>query len=506
MCESLQTDDSRQRKVAAITPAAPGGPAHHGVGFHLRRVWCDFCPTSALSVGFITAHSACAKPNVIVIVSDDAGWADFGFIRDATSQANPGTKGAIPTPHLDQLANQGVAFTNAYGASVCAISRATLTTGIYAHRFGLHSNILSDATAINAATSVQGLPVESKTIWERMQGVGYSTAAIGKWHLGHHANGGGQLGNRPENQGIELFEGLWGGSRSYNVGAVTDAEQTLRRTSSNGAGTVTSSATIESQFNGQYLTDVLGDRSVQYIRDQAPAADPFFLYSSFTASHGPLQATAADLAYIDSLGIAGFTGNRRTQAAMVYALDRNIGKIIGSLSDPNGDENNSDSIAEETLIMFMNDNGGDCCDVDPNSSSNGILRNGKGTQFEGAYRVPFIVAGAGVATNQRGTVSSDIVSVVDVLPTSFLGAGQGGAAARANPSMASTCCRTSTTRSAGSVTKNSSIRGTATTSRPCGGAIGNCSTIHPPAISFSILNRIPAKRTTSSRLRNMPPW
>lgn len=388
----------------------------------------QLCYLCALCVGLTTAPFACAKPNVIVIVSDDAGWADFGFNRAATSQADPGARGAIPTPQLDQLASQGVAFTNAYGASVCAISRAMLTTGIYGNRFGFNNNIQDDATAINVVSVVQGLPLTANTIWERMQSVGYNTAAIGKWHLGQHANGGGQLGNRPENQGIEFFEGLLGGSRNYTVGGETGVAQTLRRTISNGAGTVDSTVAIESQFNGQYITDVLGDRSAQYIRDQATVADPFFMYSSFTAPHTPLQATAADLAYIDSLGIAGFTGTRRTQAAMQYALDRNVGKILTSLSDPNGDGNPADSIAENTLIMFVNDNGGDCCDVDPNSSSNGVLRNGKGSQYEGAYRVPFIVAGAGVALNKRGTVSGDIVSVIDMLPTAFLGAGQGALA------------------------------------------------------------------------------
>ncbi|TWT47843.1 sulfatase-like hydrolase/transferase [Botrimarina hoheduenensis] len=368
------------------------------------------------------------QPNVVLIISDDAGWADYGFVRNATADANPGGAGAVPTPHLDRLASAGVVFTNAYTASVCSPSRAMITTGQYGMRFGYGSNIMGGTDPIHTAANLQGLPTSAITIWERMQSVGYSTAAIGKWHLGEHANGGGQLGNRPENQGIEHFEGLWGGSRSFFVGGATNSEA-LRRTVSDGMGAITSNAIIENDYSGQYVTDVFGDQSVDYIRDSANTANPFFLYSSFTAPHTPMQATAADLAYIDTLNIPGFTGQRRTYAAMQYAMDRNVGKILDALDDPNGDGNTADSIADNTLLLFINDNGGDCCDIGPNSSDNGVLRNGKGSQFEGGMRVPMIVAGAGVKAAVRGTVSTNLVHAIDLVPTAFSGAGGGAFAA-----------------------------------------------------------------------------
>ncbi len=271
------------------------------------------------------------------------------------------------------------------------------------------------------------LPTEITTIWERMQGAGYDTAAVGKWHLGEHANGGGLLGNRPENQGIEFFQGLWGGSRDYTVGSVTGSGQ-LRETISDGAGGITSNTVIESNYSGQYVTDVFGDQSADYIKNKADG-DPFFLYSSFTAPHTPMQATASDLAFIDSLGEPGFTGNRRTYAAMQYAMDRNVGKIMAALEDPAGDGtgpgNDSDSILDDTLIIFLNDNGGDCCDSGPNASDNGDLRNGKGSQFEGGLRVPMIVAGAGVNASAAGTVSTDLVHSIDIVPTALIGAAGG---------------------------------------------------------------------------------
>ncbi|MEO0531085.1 MAG: sulfatase-like hydrolase/transferase, partial [Planctomycetota bacterium] len=366
-----------------------------------------------------------AQPNVVLIISDDAGWADYGFMRNATSAANPGNRGIVPTPHLDAIAGAGVTFTNAYTGSVCSPSRAMITTGQYGTRFGYGSNIQGGTGAINTAATVQGLPTSAVTIWERMQAVGYDTAAVGKWHIGEHANGGGQLGNRPENQGVEHFEGLWGGSRGYFVDGATGT-QALRRTVSDGAGSVSSNAVVESQYTGQYVTDVFGDQSADYIRDQATNdSDPFFLYTSFTAPHTPMQATASDLAFIDSLNEPGFTGTRRTYAAMQYAMDRNVGKILDALNDPNGDGNTSDSVADNTLLLFINDNGGDCCDVGPNASNNGDLRNGKGSQFEGGMRVPMLVAGAGVNAAARGTVSEDLVHAIDLVPTAFSGAGGG---------------------------------------------------------------------------------
>ncbi|MEN1678133.1 MAG: sulfatase-like hydrolase/transferase [Planctomycetota bacterium] len=352
---------------------------------------------------------AAAQPNVIVIISDDAGWVDFGF-QDQVS----GVTSQIPTPRLDELAAGGVTFSNAYTASVCSPSRAMLTTGMYGGRFGYESNIANATGPINSGLN-QGLPVEVDTIWEKMQSVGYATAAVGKWHIGAHTNNGSQLGNRPQNQGVESFEGLIGGSRSFFVGSATGTQE-LISTISDGAGSVASNQSIENQYSGEYVTDVFGDLTVDYIRDNHDGSQPFFMYSSFTAPHTPLQATDADL---NDPRIAGLTGDRKIYAAMQLALDRNVGKIMDALDDPNGDGNTSDSIADNTLVVFLNDNGGDCCDGQPNASRNGPLRNGKGSQSDGGLRIPFIVAGAGVDPSVEGTVYDAPVHAIDVLPTAF---------------------------------------------------------------------------------------
>ncbi len=389
-----------------------------------------FQATTALMLILAVPFCSAQQKNVVLIISDDAGWADYGFMRNATSAADPGNSGIVPTPQMDRLASMGVTYTNAYTGSVCSPSRAMITSGQYGTRFGYAANISASTSSINTASTVQGLPTSITTIWEWMQTAGYDTAAVGKWHLGEHANGGGLLGNRPENQGVEHFEGMWAGSRGYFVDGATGS-QTLRKTISDGAGTISSNTVVEGSYTGQYVTDVFGDQSVDYIRDKAANdPDPFFLYTSFTAPHTPMQATASDLQFIDSLNEPSFTGNRRLYAAMQYSMDRNVGKILDAIEDPNNDGDTSDSIADDTMILFINDNGGDCCDSGPNSSDNGDLRNGKGSQFEGGMRVPMIVAGGGVNLSAHGTVSSDLVHSIDLVPTAFEGAG--GASFAAN--------------------------------------------------------------------------
>lgn len=363
----------------------------------------------------LTAQAA-DKPNVLVIISDDAGWTDFGFQDSITGVTTP-----VPTPRMDDLANSGVRFSNAYTASVCSPSRAMITTGMYGGRFGYESNIGSNTINPIGTVQTQGLPTEISTIWEQMQSVGYSTAAVGKWHLGGHVNNTstGELGNRPQNQGIETFEGIIAGSRSFFAGSAAGT-QALRRTTSDGAGGLVADQVIENQFSGQYVTDVFGDLTVDYIEANHDAEKPFFMYSSFTAPHTPLQATAADL---NDPRIASLSGNRKTYAAMQIALDRNVGKILDALEDPNGDGNTADSIADNTLVIFMNDNGGDCCDSSPNASNNGPLRNGKGSQFEGGLRIPFVIAGAGVSPSVAGTTYDAPIHAIDVLPTAFAAGG-----------------------------------------------------------------------------------
>jgi autotransporter-associated beta strand protein len=373
------------------------------------------------SVVFFSAADTAAKPNVLIIISDDAGYADFGF---------QGSK-KIPTPHFDALARRGVVFSNAYAGSVCSPSRAMLATGMYTARIGYSNNISSTGMVTKPITetpSVQGLPTQAITLWERMQSLGYRTACIGKWHLGAHPNGerNGKtvLGNVPQNQGIEHFHGIIAGSRSFWVGEAKGT-QALRLIESDGKGNVQQDSIVESLHAGEYVTDTFGDMTIDYIREHANSDKPFLLYSSFTAPHNPMHATEADIAAIRKLG-HGFKKNREIQAAMQLALDRNVGRIVRALDDPNGDGDTADSIRANTLILFINDNGGDSHDSNPNYSSNWPLRHGKGSQWEGGIRVPMLAAGWGL---DPAFQDDDIdlfrhpVHIVDLLPTAFAAGG-----------------------------------------------------------------------------------
>lgn len=357
-------------------------------------------------LGSFPCATALATPNVIVLISDDAGWADFGFMDSITGATTP-----IPTPNLDALAARGVKFSSAYTAMVCSPSRAAITTGGYQQRQGYEYNInnLTSATG-----PFEGLPVEANTIWERMKSVGYTTGAVGKWHIGSIADASPtEPGNRPQNQGVDEFYGMWRGSRVYNVGGQTNT-RALRETIVDEFGNVTDTV-VEGDLAGQYITETFGDYAVQFISDHHDDTDPFFLYQAFTAPHGPLNNSPD----FNDPRLSGLSGNRKQYASMMLTMDDEIGRILDRLDDPDGNGNNSDSITDDTLVMFINDNGG----ASSNASDNGPLRNFKGTPWEGGIRVPMIIAGAGVDPNVHGSTYDAPVHSIDILPTAFAAGG-----------------------------------------------------------------------------------
>lgn len=354
--------------------------------------------------------SAADKPNVIVIVADDAGYADFGF-----SDGISGTTSQIPTPNLDALAARGVRFSRAYVAQSCQPTRAALVTGGYQNRIG--NEVVGD--------NIQGLPASATTIFDRMQSVDYTTSAVGKWHLGSVA---GPQGNRPETQGVDEFYGIWHGSRTYALGnAGLPQTQLLRESIVAGDGSFTDTV-VESAHSGEYITNTFGQYGIDFIADHHNDADPFFLYQSFTAPHTPLQNSPD----FNDPRLAGLSGTRKTYGSMMLTMDKEIGRILDRLEDPDGNGNTSDSIADNTMIVFVNDNGGaDAGSSSPNGADNGHFRAGKGTPYEGGIRVPMIIAGAGVNASAQGTTYNKPVHGVDILPTAF--ATGGGSLGPADP-------------------------------------------------------------------------
>ena len=345
------------------------------------------------------------KPNVVVIISDDAGYSDWGFMDDYLQTLNPGQpKSTVPTPNLDALRKRGTLLTNAYTAAVCSPSRAAIVTGSYQQRIGYEYNINN----LTGANDVDGLSSDAVTIFDRMKSEGYTTGVVGKWHLGARANDSGD-GNRPEHQGVDEFFGIWKGSRNYTIGAV-GGSGTLRETFASPFTDTVLETTPPWNTTNKYVTNAFGIGAVNFIERHYADPDPFFLYVSFTAPHSPIGPSPD----INDPRLSSLTGKRKDYASMVLTMDREIGNILNTLDDPAKD--GSVSLTDNTLVIFINDNGG----ANNIGSDNTPLRNFKGSIFEGGTRVPMIIAGAGLPANS--TYHSPIHSI-DILPTCLEAAG-----------------------------------------------------------------------------------
>ncbi|TKG94206.1 hypothetical protein EYV94_13035 [Puteibacter caeruleilacunae] len=302
-----------------------------------------------------------SKPNIIVILADDAGYADFGFMGCDD----------LETPNIDRIANTGISFNDAHvTASVCSPSRAGLLTGRYQNRFGHESNL---------PPHNMGMDPKQHTIADALKSVGYKTAAIGKWHLGETDN------YHPNNRGFDEFYGFLGGHRSYFHNKKEDITGHPHAILHNHERV---------DFDG-YLTDVFGDKAVEYI-DQFKD-NPFFIFLSFNAVHVPMDATQEDLnRYKDH--------PRQKLAAMTWAMDRSVGKVLKKLDQEN--------LTDNTLIFFLSDNGGS-----PNNQSSCLpLKGHKGNKFEGGHRVPFAMCWPNklpATTGYNGLTSSlDIAATI----------------------------------------------------------------------------------------------
>ncbi len=348
---------------------------------------------SFLSVENISAQKATAKPNLIVIMTDDMGYADVGF---------NGCKD-IPTPNIDRIANDGVKFTNGYTSyAVCGPSRAGFITGRYGQRFGFERNPQYRTEDPN-----MGLPKTEKTIAEHLQTVGYTSGIIGKWHLGAHES------NHPLNRGFDEFFGHLGGGHSYfpenlviQDSYFTGDEVVIENPNGNGKLKLAAEQASYKTWimrnhtpvkTENYLTDEFSDEAVKFIKRNQD--EPFFLYIAYNAPHSPLEASEKYLKRFHKME----KSKRKTYAAMVSAVDDGVGKVLNTLETLDLDKN--------TIVVFLSDNGGP---ETKNGSNNGVLREGKGSLYEGGYRVPF-------AMQWKGVIKKDVydfpVSSLDILGT-----------------------------------------------------------------------------------------
>ncbi|WP_442506548.1 sulfatase-like hydrolase/transferase [Novipirellula sp. SH528] len=325
----------------------------------------------------VTAATATGKPNIIVIMADDMGYADTGF-TGATD---------IQTPNLDTLAKSGVTFTSGYVTHpYCGPSRAGLLSGRYQQRFGFETN-----PAYDPSNPYMGIDPGETLFPARLQKAGYRTGVIGKWHLGAAAP------FHPNNRGFDYFYGFLGGGHDYfkidlRLPVREGYTEALER---NGKPAV---------FDG-YLTTALCNDAVDFIKSSQDA--PFFLYLAFNAPHAPLQAPAEAIAKYSSIK----DSKRRTYAAMVDVMDEGIGKVIETLEQ--------NKLRENTLVFFLSDNGGpQPTKQQPgkwNGSSNTPFRGGKGNLYDGGVHVPFIASWP--ARIKQGSVYDRPVISLDIAAT-----------------------------------------------------------------------------------------
>jgi arylsulfatase A-like enzyme len=314
---------------------------------------------ASLIVAATFAHSAERQPNILLIVSDDAGYADFGF---------QGCKD-IATPKLDALAAGGLRFTQGYAPGpVCSPSRCGMLTGKFPARTG-HENNLRAGFGVDTATSL--LPA-------RLKALGYHTGMIGKWHLGA------EKPYLPWERGFDDFYGFLGGQHSYL--APTNKSVVMLR---NGVETK----------EPEYLTDGFAREAESFISRNSNPSQPWFLYLAFNAVHSPMQPKPAELEQISKVS----DRQRRVLAAMTVSLDKGVGRALAALD--------AARVTSNTLVIFINDNGG----ATYSKFYNTPLRGHKGTLFEGGIRVPFLARWPGMFPVAK-TCDAPVTGL-DLLPT-----------------------------------------------------------------------------------------
>jgi arylsulfatase A-like enzyme len=310
----------------------------------------------ALASWLTAAEPTPPRPNILYLVADDLGCADVGF---------QGCKD-IATPNLDSLAENGVRFTNGYiSASVCSPSRAGLITGRYQTRFGHEFNP-------SPGPVPAGLPAGQKTAADWFKAAGYSTAHIGKWHIGDAIRG----PSAPVSRGFIDSIMSPGQNKIQPLIAFRNGKRETP--------------------DDKYVDLAMGREAATYIEQHK--THPWFLFVAFLTPHAPLDVPSEAEA-----PFAGITNaKRRKNAAMISLLDQSVGRILKALRD-SGQE-------DGTLIVFHSDNG-----APPGDSYNTPLRGFKSTLLEGGIRTPFVMQWKGTLPSGR-VVDTPVISL-DVLPT-----------------------------------------------------------------------------------------
>jgi len=344
---------------------------------------------STITYGEVPHQNKIEKPNVVLILIDDLGWKDVGYM---------GSK-FYETPNIDKLSRQGVVFTNAYAAcAVCSPTRASIQTGRYPARIGvtdwIRARFQTNNNEVKAPKPFEEnenkklrtpsnpfwMELNEITIAEVLKQSGYFTCHIGKWHLGPDDY-------YPEKQGYDL-----------NI-AGCDMGQPVNYFDPYADEKGVSFPNLKPRQTGEYLEDRLSDELksvIEHYKDK-----PFFINMCNYAVHTPLMAKKEIIEKYQSKTLVDGQKNA-IYAAMIESMDKTVGNLMKTL-----DENN---LTDNTIILFLSDNGGLIGPTD-----NSPLRSGKGYPYEGGIRVPMIVSWKGQI--KAGTVCEMPVSSIDLLPT-----------------------------------------------------------------------------------------
>lgn len=398
------------------------------------------CAAALFAAGCATSRAAPpdvpTSPNIVVILADDMGYSDIGSYG-----------GEVPTPNLDRLAAEGTRFTQFYNSGRCVPTRASLLTGLYSHQVGLgHMTADFGHDSYRGALNRRGI-----TLAEALKPAGYRSYAVGKWHLGS------ARGQWPLDRGFDRFYGLPEGGGVYFWPPFRERNVVL------------DSTVVEPQA-GWYSTDAFNDYAVRFIREAHRTGAPFFLYLAHIAPHFPMQAPAEDIARHRGRYLQGWDAVRRARyqrlleqgvadsswklsprapgapawesvadkdewdlkmavyAAIVERMDRGIGDLLATLD--------SLGISDETLVIFLSDNGASAEHLDegdpsapPGSPrsfttydlpwanvSNTPFRGFKSSVHQGGIATPMIARWPGVIP--RGRIDRESVGhVIDLMPT-----------------------------------------------------------------------------------------
>ncbi|WP_127490575.1 sulfatase-like hydrolase/transferase [Paenibacillus glycanilyticus] len=324
------------------------------------------------------------RPNIILFYCDDLGYGDLGCYGSD----------AMKTPHLDQLAREGIRFTNWYSNSpVCSPSRASLLTGKYPAKAGVTS-------ILGGKRGTKGLSLEHTTLASALKSHGYQTALFGKWHLGASAEYG------PNAHGFDQFYGFRAGCIDYyshifywgQGGGINPVHDLWRNET-------------EVWENGEYMTEAITREATAFI-DAAPDDEPYFMYVAYNAPHYPMHAPKA---YLDRF--PDLPPDRRIMAAMIAAVDDGVGEIVKALKQ-NG-------AYEDTIIFFSSDNGPstesrnwlDGTEDLYYGGSAGRFRGHKASLFEGGIREPAILSYPAGLAGRQGQISDEMFAMMDIFPT-----------------------------------------------------------------------------------------